>query len=149
MVLKRFYFSFINKDMLKAAQNAENLLHPSSKMMRDIGYKLEWKYETKLTGSDLALELVKYRDPILVSIYKPILHWSKAIAYYQDGKIYFNKYKIDSMSVSQLTGTLLHEYAHYCGFSHGSNLKTQEKVKYSVPYYISENVDIWLESASK
>ena len=145
MIIKRFHFNFINSDFLKAAKIAEDLLVEDSIMMTDLKYKSDWKYKPIFYGNYLVYTLCGKREPILVTTYKPFYFRSKVIGYFDGKAIYFNHYKLKNLSVINITGTLLHEYSHYCGFSHGNNFKTQDKVRYSVPYYISENIELWVK----
>lgn len=138
---------FQNKTLSSKVSDAINictfLLSPKSKMVTDIGYKTDWKYNTPENVVD---ELLKVRPRIEVYFYKSLNPFSKAVGYYQSEKIYLNTRKVSSESfeMSDLVGLLLHEYAHYCGFTHGNNYKTQDKVMHSVPYYLSENIKNWL-----
>lgn len=141
--MKRFQINVINPKLFAAAEEAERLLHGSSRMMLDLAYKSDWQYTPKLYGIDLIAELIKPRDVINVFTYKPFYWRSKVVAYFDGKAIYFNARKLDQLTRIEMIGTLLHEYAHYCGFTHGNNIPTENKKLFSVPYYLSENVRIW------
>lgn len=135
---------FINKtgnELIETAiKFAEECLVPNSKIMKLVSIKNDWKYGTKLSGYDLVYALcIEYHEPIEVKFYKSFNPWSAAIAYYDGSAIYFNTRKLSKIPVD-ITKTLCHEWAHHCGFSHGNNYKTEDKCKYSVPYFLSENI---------
>lgn len=138
---------FINKTLspkvTDAIYLANNLLTSESKLITDIRYKNDWKYNT---SSNLIDELLKVRPPISVFFYRSFNPFTKVLGYYKSGQIYINVKKVrsESFSTEDLVGLLLHEYSHYCGFTHGNNYKTLDKVLYSVPYYISENIKNWI-----
>lgn len=129
-----------------AGQKAEMLLTPPSKMLTEIMGKHDWKYgEYPSAGWEIAARLVYERESVKLLTYRPFNPFTKAIAMTNgDGAIHFNVYKIHKRSLSEIVGTILHEYAHLCGFKHGSNYKTKEKCLHSVPYFLSENVERWL-----
>jgi predicted SprT family Zn-dependent metalloprotease len=110
-------------------------------MANDLTMKTDWKYGTK---GDVLKTLLQEREPIHLFTYRPWNPFTKAIGYFDGKDIHININKLPRLSNSDLVGLLLHEYAHYCGFTHGNNYKTEEKCLYSVPYYLSENVEKWL-----
>lgn len=124
-----------------AILDAERLLKANSPMMESIMGKYIWKYNSGYS-SDIVLALLTPRDPIDVYYYKPLYPWSSSLGYFDGEAIHINYKKV--LNHSALVGLLLHEYAHYCGFKHGNNYKSKDKVLYSVPYFLSENVDLWL-----
>jgi hypothetical protein len=136
---------FINKTKMitveQAIKDAEALLRANSKMMFDIFQKTDWKYDSG-APADIVLKLLQKRDPIDVYYYKPLYPWSSALGYFDGEAIYINYKKI--LNHTALVGLLLHEYAHYCGFKHDNNYKSKDKVLYSVPYWLSENVKYYL-----
>lgn len=142
--MKRFFVNIISDKVVVAATIAERLLQDNSKMISEIKYKSDWEYPPVYTGQELADLLLKKRETIPVNSYRPFYWRSKVVAYFDGTRINFNIRKLDSMSVNDITGTLLHEYAHYCGLKHGNNFITENKLTKSVPYYLSENIKNWL-----
>lgn len=138
--MKRFVNNTYDLSVNKAIENAEKLLSLYSKMANDITLKDDWKFGV---DDDVLANLVKERPVIHIFTYRPWNPWTKAIGYFDGKDIHLNIKKMP-MDVVDLTGTLLHEYAHYCGYGHGNNFKNDEKCKFSVPYYLSENVGRWL-----
>lgn len=139
----RFQNKTLSSKVSDAISICTFLLSPKSKMITDLSYKTDWKYNTPENVVD---ELLKVRPRVDVYFYKSLNPFTRAVGYYQSGKIHLNTRKVSSESfeMSDLVGLLLHEYAHYCGFTHGNNYKTQDKVMHSVPYYLSENIKNWL-----
>lgn len=128
-----------------AIKKANELLMAESIMIKAIKNKNDFEYGSGL-GAAVALNLVSSRDPIDVKTYKPLYPFSKALGYYDGESIWINMRKMHAMSESDLVGLLLHEYAHYCKFMHGSNYKSRHKCLYSVPYFLSENAKFWLDT---
>lgn len=140
---KRFYNMTTQQKISDAILIAEKLLGYNSKMLIEISKKDDFKYNSG-KGVEVALTLHSERSLVKVYTYKPFNPWTSAIGY-SDGKaIYVNIRKLPNMSVIDVASNLTHEYSHYCGFSHSSNYKTQDKVLFSVPYYLSENIRRWL-----
>ena len=143
IILKRFQNQTNQQKISDAIKIAESLLAHYSKMLIEISNKNDFKYNSG-KGVEVALALHAERSLVKVFTYKSKLPWSKSIGY-SDGKaIYVNIRKLPEMSVVDVAANLLHEYSHAAGFHHSSNYKTAEKCKYSVPYYISENIKRWL-----
>jgi hypothetical protein len=141
--MKRFQNLTNQQKISDAILIAENLLSFKSNMMTEIKLKNDFKYGSG-TGENVFQELYKDHPIVNIYTYRSFNPWSAAIGY-SDGKaIYTNVRKLPSMSVVDVVGNILHEYAHYCGFSHGNNYKTEEKCLYSVPYYLSENIEKWI-----
>lgn len=126
-----------------ACFEASKLLTAMSKMMLEIEDKNDFKYESG-KGQEVYKNLLITRQPIKVFTYRPFNPWTSAIGYFDGESIHINIRKLPLMSIVDITANLLHEYAHYCGYSHGNNYKTKEKCLYSVPYWISENIGRWL-----
>lgn len=130
-----------------AADNASRLLSPLSRMLEDLRTKNDWKYGV-VSGEQVYETFMDCEKVLPVRIYRPKWCFSKAIGYFDGDAIYLNRYKLDGLSNMQLVGLLCHEYSHAAGFNHGlglrANYKTRDKVKYSVPYFISENIGRWL-----
>jgi hypothetical protein len=134
-----------NENIKRAIFVAHDMLQPDTDMYDSVFYKDDWKYDGIKQGSHVIYNLIDIKRPVAqVFTYKPFNPWTSAIAYFDGKAIHFNIRKLPFLTVEQITGTLLHEYAHYCGFTHGNNFKTKEKCLYSVPYFLSENVSRWL-----
>jgi predicted metallopeptidase len=80
---------------------------------------------------------------VVVKTYRPRWRFSKAIAMTYGRDIAFNQYKVSSLSVSDMVGTLVHELVHICDsfdtsdyYNHGTNTWTVEKQNQSAPYLI-------------
>lgn len=144
--MKRFNLCAINTKLETAIDEVKYLLSPNTPMMIDIYEKQDWKYNS---GSGLSIRDSLLKERNVVNVYVAPNKNTKAIAYFQNGNVYIYQSYLDSCSIAELVGTLLHEYAHYCGFNHNSlfgtsNYKTKSKCLYSVPYYLSENVSRWI-----
>lgn len=144
--MERFRNCIISSEVGSAIRVAEKLLSPESKMIQELeSNKASFKYNTPENFIEL---LLKKKEIINVYTYRPYNIWSKVIGHYSDGKIYLNLRKLPSMGHIDLVGFLLHEYAHYSGLHHGTgptrNYITKDKLLYSVPYYLSENVAKWI-----
>ena len=126
-----------------AIEIADRLLNTNSKMLEEIAFKNDFKYNSGL-GVKVANALYGVRPAIKVFTYKPFYRWSAAIGYFDGESIHVNIRKLPDMSVVDVAANLLHEYAHYCGFSHGNNFPSEEKNRSSVPYFISNGVSRWL-----
>lgn len=144
--MKRFNNCAVSGKLEIAIASATLLLEEPSKLYNDVFYKNDWKYNSG-SGIDVYKSIYKERD--VINVYIVPSKNTKAVAYFQNGKIYIYQSYLDTASIANLVGTLLHEYAHHCGFNHNSsfgtsNFKTKAKCLYSVPYYLSENVIRWL-----
>lgn len=138
----RFRNNIIDPKVNEAVKIANDLLTAGSSMIDHISNKEDFKYNSG-HGIQVALNLILVREPIDIYVYKPFYPFSKAIGYYDGECIWINSRKMQVLDISNLIGLLLHEYAHYCGYKHGSNYKSKEKCLYSVPYYLSENIKLW------
>lgn len=144
------------KSLILANYIATWMLTPSSEFLRDLSQKNDWKWDNA-TGLKVEQALLS-GSHLGVGFYRSANPWSAAVAYYDGKKFYFNLrrfdgYRLDTLwessdeykrGVASLVATLLHEFAHHAGFTHGDNYWSEEKSKYSVPYYISDNVYKWL-----
>lgn len=142
--MTRFINTIEDQKIDQAIKKANDLLMSGSNMIESIINKTDFEYDSG-HGVAIALNLIKVREPISIKIYKPLYPFSKAIGYYDGESIWINIRKMHAMSESDLIGLLVHEYAHYCGYKHGNNYKSQHKCLYSVPYFLSENIKSWLE----
>lgn len=139
----RFRNNIIDPKVSEAIKKAEDLLMAGSNMINELTEKNDFKFNSG-SGVQVALNLILAREPINVYTYKPFYPFSKALGYYDGEAIWINIRKMQVMNVDSLVGLLLHEHSHYCGYTHGNNYKSKEKVLYSVPYFLSENVEKWL-----
>jgi hypothetical protein len=144
--MKRFNLCAVSTKLEIAIHDAQNLLNHNTRMINEIVDKQDWKYNSG-TGLAVRDSLLKERD--VINVYVAPSKNTKAVAYFQNGNIYIYQTYLDTVLFVNLVGTLLHEYAHYCGFNHNSsfgtsNFKTKAKCLYSVPYYLSENVARWV-----
>ena len=136
----RFINMTNNKDISRAMEDAESLLAPGSKMMDDLYLKNDFEY-----GSGNVINTLMIHRVVKIFTYRPWSPFTRAIAMTNgDGAIHFNIYKISKTTPESKVATILHEYAHIAGFSHGNNYKTKHKCEFSVPYYLSENIARWL-----
>jgi len=144
----RFRNCVIDANLPQAIKIAEGLLSAGSNMIEEISNKTDFKYDSG-SGIQVAMKLLSGKDPINVYTYRPFRKSSKVIGYFQNGAIHINIYVLEKFDLKLIVGNLLHEYAHSCGFHHNSafrtsNFKTEHKVKHSVPYFLSENVEKWI-----
>lgn len=144
----RFRNNVLDKNIPEALKIVEGLLSAGSNMLEEIIQKNDFKYNSG-GGAQVALKLLRQKEPINIYIYRPWNKFTSAVGYYGKGAIHINIYFLDKFDTTSLAGFLLHEYAHYCGFHHNSslgtsNFKTQDKVLHSVPYFLSENVGKWI-----
>lgn len=143
----RFRNNVIDKKVAEAIKDAERLLTFGSTMLAEVHNKNDWKYESG-NGFGIVIELMLAREPVNVFTYRPFNPWTSAIGYFDGKAIHINSRKLPRMSHVDIVSNLLHEFSHYCGFSHGTgptrNYKTKEKCLCSVPYFISENTGRWL-----
>lgn len=138
---------FINEtgrfEIDRAILKAETLLDPASPLLLALSRKSDWRFNT---GSGFGVWSAFHScDKIIpVRTYRPWNPWTKAIGYFDGKAIYINAKKLPKMTHMDLVANLCHEYAHAAGFSHGDNYKTEEKCRYSVPYFISETIERWI-----
>lgn len=139
----RFRNCLISNEVNHAIKQVEKLLTEDSSMIKELSTKNDFKYGSGV-GESVVKKLLKEREPINVYSYRPWNPLTKAVGYYDGKYIHINVKALATFDFEKLCGLLLHEYSHYCGFSHGSNWKDKEKVLYSVPYYLSENITRWV-----
>ncbi len=141
--MNRFINNTSNSEIDEAIKIANSLLNENSPMIKAVLNKTDWKYNS---GTPLTIvhKLLEARNPI--NVYSYTKYKTKAIGYFDGKNIYVNS--ASGIKGLDLVGNLIHEYSHYCGFHHGTgwfrNYKTKEKCLYSVPYYLSENIHIWV-----
>lgn len=136
----KFKNCVINQEVAFAIKQVEKLLEKDSQMIKELSAKKDFKFDS----IDVVFKLLMEKEPVPVFTYKSWNPWSKAVGYFDGKAIYLSVKALDKFDFAQVCGLLLHEYAHYCGFSHGNNYKTEEKCLYSVPYYLSENITKWV-----
>lgn len=143
-MMKRFEDFTGYQIMCDAIGKAEMLLNSASNMMGEIRSKNDFNYNSG-SGENVWFKLQSGPLSVKIKLYTPFSPFTRAIAMTNgDGCIYFNSRKIKQRSVEDVVGTILHECAHLCGFTHGNNYKTKEKCLYSVPYWLSENAGRFL-----
>lgn len=120
-----------------AISEAERLLLPDSPLMALVSIT---KFKYGAESIDVVGELTKNREPINIYTYRPWNPFTKAIGYYDKKGIHININILKNFDFKKIVGLLIHEYSHYCKFHHGNNFVTENKKKYSVPYFLSENV---------
>jgi hypothetical protein len=131
----------INKEIGQAIKECELLLVENSNIMEEIKTRV-FKFDSGL-GHQIVANLLKERPPVSVFVYKAKNPWSAALGYYDGKAIYINTRKLP-INKRDLIGLLLHEYTHFCGYTHGNNWPSEEKNVYSVPYFISSNIARWI-----
>jgi hypothetical protein len=139
----RFKNNIIDIKVNDAVKIANGLLMAGSSMIEELSKKDDFKYNSG-HGIQVVMNLIRLRNPVDIYSYKSLNPFTKSIGHFDGEAIWINSRKLPSMTVKNIVGLLLHEYAHYCGFKHGNNFITEEKCKYSVPYFLSENVEKWL-----
>lgn len=137
--MKKFLNVTGKNEVASAIATAEQLLFKSSILMSAIRKKNDFKFNSG-DGEFVAEKLSETDFIIPVHLYRPVNPFTKAIGYYEGGKIYLNSRRLSSLAAAEIAGLLCHEWAHACGFTHGNNFKTKEKIRHSVPYYLSESV---------
>lgn len=81
--------------------------------------------------------LKRFRENVSLEVgtFEPSSKQMVTIAFHQNGKAYFNKYKLERGTCSMIN-TLVHEYMHFVGYSHGDNSPVGKEN--SVPYYFGK-----------
>jgi hypothetical protein len=138
----RFRNCVIDKDIASAIVEANRLLSVNSPMIDELKLKNDFKYASG-SGEEVVKKLLAPTEPVSVFIYRPWNKWSSALGYFDGKSIFVNVRKLP-INRADLVGLLCHEFAHYAGFNHGNNYKTNDKILFSVPYFISENVRKWI-----
>jgi len=135
--MKRFRNCIIDRNIIVAIEEAERLLLPDSPLMALVSVT-KFKYGANLVN--VVEELTKQRELVNIYTYRPWNPFTKAIGYFDGKAIHININQLQNFDFKKIVGLLCHEYAHYCGFTHGNNWPNEDKKKYSVPYFLSENV---------
>jgi hypothetical protein len=139
----RFENKTFHHDIRLAITIASTLISEKSKMIEEIKTKNDFAFNSGI-GAKVAANLLLDRPLVPVFLYKSINPFTKALGYFDGKAIHINRRSLDKLSIVQLTGLMLHEYGHYCGYTHGNNFRTKAKTETSVPYFLSENIDRWI-----
>lgn len=78
------------------------------------------------------LQRLQDKSRLRVRTFEPNENQMVTIAYHHGGTAYFNRYKLNRDDCSMIN-TLVHEYMHFAGYSHGDNSPVGKEN--SVPYY--------------
>lgn len=78
------------------------------------------------------LKRLEGKSQLKISSFSPNEKQMMTVAYHHRGTAYFNEFKLHRKDCSQIN-TLVHEYMHFVGYSHGDN--SPEGKENSVPYY--------------
>lgn len=146
----RFYLHssvIAHRDLIQGAITlAEQYLVKDSKLIYTIEHKVDWKYDSFKQGP-IHRNLIKMRGEVVIKCITPEREGTAMIANYPGGAlIELNALTVGTLSKHRLAGAILHEYAHYCGYHHQGrgpigylrrNYRTEDKNKYSVPYFIT------------
>jgi hypothetical protein len=123
--------------MSMAIYNAERLLTANSELMKLVRNKNDFKYASG-KGVDVVSGLL---NPVAVEVYyyRPWNPWSSVIGYTDGVSIYVNSR--NKLLMRELVANLVHEYSHIQGYTHGDNYPSEEKNLYSVPYFLSTQIE--------
>lgn len=146
--MNRFDNRTLNTDFInQAITKANELLHHDSAMMKELLIKNDFRFNSG-TGYQVCEKIGNCTKVAPIFFYKPKWRWSKAIGYSSNGEIYLNSYKFKSLTLADLVANFCHEYCHIAGFNHGTgttaNYPSEEKNKFSVPYFVSSNISKWI-----
>jgi hypothetical protein len=139
----RFQNRTAHHDIRLAITIASTLISEKSKLIAEIKTKNDFSFDSG-TGLEVAANLLTTRPLVPVFLFKSVNPFTSSLGYFDGKSIHINRRSIDKLSIVQLTGLMLHEYGHYCGFTHGNNFKTKDKIETSVPYFLSENIHRWI-----
>lgn len=139
----RFDNRTISPRVSKAVQIAEKLFEPDSKMISDLYNKNDFEFNSG-DGHEVCKKILESHAVSKIYFYKPFNPLTRAIGYRDSKGIHINVRKFDSLTEADLVGLLGHEHLHDIGFGHGNNYKTDFKCKFSVNYFVSENILRWL-----
>ena len=78
------------------------------------------------------LKRLEGKVSLKVGTFEPTSNQMVTIAFHRGGKAYFNRHKLERNACSMIN-TLVHEYMHFVGYSHGDNSPVGKEN--SVPYY--------------
>lgn len=131
-----------------AAAVVSELLTEKSPLIQEVKFK-KFKYGSG-TGYSVAENLLSLSGLVDIKLYYPRYKNSNAIGHFSEGNIFLNAYRAEGLMMNDLIGFILHELAHKLGYHHKSwiwflnNRKTKDKCEFSVPYFLSENVERWV-----
>ena len=141
--MKKFQNNVIGYGVNDAVMVAEKLLMPESKMLKEFREKNDWKYNSG-NGEQVYEKIISCTSIVPIFTYRPKWIFTKAVGYFDGQNIHINLRKIENLTTINLVALLVHEWLHAAGFSHGNNYQTDDKNKYSVNYYASENIGKWI-----
>lgn len=78
------------------------------------------------------LKRLEEKVSLEVGTFEPTSRQMVTIAFHKGGKAFFNRHKLERKACSMIN-TLVHEYMHFVGYSHGDNSPVGKEN--SVPYY--------------
>jgi hypothetical protein len=96
----------------------------------DIVQKKEFDFTTDTL--EQILQRLQDKVRLKISTFRPDEKQMVTIAFHKGGTAYFNEHKLERTSCSMIN-TLVHEYMHFVGYSHGDNSPVGKEN--SVPYY--------------
>ncbi|MES2528723.1 MAG: hypothetical protein V4598_16685 [Bdellovibrionota bacterium] len=96
----------------------------------DIIKRKEFDYTTDSLPE--ILKRLEEKVRLKVSTFEPNERQMVTVAFHKGGTAYFNEMKLERKTCSMIN-TLVHEYMHFAGYSHGDN--SPEGKENSVPYY--------------
>ncbi len=96
----------------------------------DIIRKKDFDYTTDSLNE--ILKRLEDKVRLKVSTFEPSSRQMVTVAFHKGGTAYFNEHKLERKTCSMIN-TLVHEYMHFVGYSHGDN--SPEGKENSVPYY--------------
>jgi hypothetical protein len=96
----------------------------------DIIRKKNFDYSTDSRNE--ILKRLEEKIRLKVTTFEPGPSQMVTVAYHKGGTAYFNQHKLERTTCSMIN-TLVHEYMHFVGYSHGDN--SPEGKENSVPYY--------------
>jgi len=107
-------------------------------------YTKDYRVDILRKISDEIVERVTKRNPVMIKAYRTFNPWSAAIAMTkksEPGVIYINTRKIARRDEADYINTLVHEFMHIVGYSHGSN--SPKGKEDSVPYRMGSIAEDW------
>jgi hypothetical protein len=96
----------------------------------DIMKKKDFDFTTD--SMEQILKRLEDKIRLRVSTFQPNENQMVTVAFHQGGTAYFNEHKLERTTCSMIN-TLVHEYMHFVGYSHGDNSPVGKEN--SVPYY--------------
>lgn len=119
-----------------APRQLDPLMPRANDFFRLVLFKGNIIHRTKFDFSedDLAaiLQRLEEKSKLRISSFDPSSKQMLTIAYHRGGTAFFNRFKMHRHACEQIN-TLVHEYMHFVGYSHGDNSPVGKEN--SVPYY--------------